>query len=63
MTTLSMIFCHKLWVCPWGWVNFCDIPELRNCASVSQVTFIKKNNDFSLKSITNYMYMCMLEVF
>ena len=22
-------------VSPWGWGNFCDIPELRNCASVS----------------------------
>ena len=23
------------WYCPWGWVNFCDIPELINCVSVS----------------------------
>ena len=33
----------RLGVSPWGWVNFCDIPELRKCASVfSQVIFINK---------------------
>ena len=44
---------NNRWVSPWGWVNFCDIPEPRNCFSFSQVTLI--NNDFSLKRITNYV--------
>ena len=50
--------CFRFRVCPWGWGNFRDIPELRNCASgkiFSQVTFINVFFEYAESSVTNYV--------